>query len=72
MDWLPPHKNADKSRLYVDGSMVTDNSNANISSEDVDFSKGKVYFSLLSSPRYAVWHSEKASAELTSDCLFSR
>lgn len=52
--------------------MVTDNSNANISSEDVDFLKGKVYFSLLSSARYAVWHREKASDELTSDCLFSR
>lgn len=52
--------------------MVTDNSNANISSEDVDFSKGKVYFSLLISPRYAVWHSEKASDKLASDCLFSR
>ena len=52
--------------------MVTDNSNANISSEDVDFSKCKVYFSPLSSPRYVVWHSEKASDELTSDCLFSR
>ena len=43
----------------MEGSIVIDNTNANISSEDVDFSKGKVYFGLLSSPRYALYGTVK-------------